>query len=285
MTREPIIDIHMHSVRARLTPDGDPIPNPATGKQPTITSDKECIRQTLEQMDKHNIVKGFLCGNLEEVYRWVREAPDRFMASPMISPTLTGNPNPSIEYLKKEHKEGRIQGIGEICVPYDGIPLNDPELDPYYSLAEELDLPVLVHGCGFAGNVPSFRSRCANPLLLEDVVSDHPKLSLWVENAGYPFLDDFTSLMVQHPNVYADVSTMLWMIPRRVVHDYLRRLVHVGYPGDRNHIVKRLMFGTDQFGWPDSYDIAVDTIESAEFLSEEQKRDIFYNNAKRFLGL
>jgi predicted TIM-barrel fold metal-dependent hydrolase len=143
----------------------------------------------------------------------------------------------------------------------------------------------MVHGCGFAGNVPSFRSRCANPLLLEDVVSDHPKLRLWVENAGYPFLDDFTSLMVQHPNVYADVSTMLWMIPRRVVHDYLRRLVHVGYPGDRNHIVKRLMFGTDQFGWPDSYDIAVDTIESAEFLSEEQKRDIFYNNAKRFLGL
>jgi len=45
------------------------------------------------------------------------------------------------------------------------------------------------------------------------------------------------------------------------------------------------MFGTDQMGWPDSYDIAVDIIRSADFLSEEQKQDIFYNNAKRFLRL
>jgi len=34
-------------------------------------------------MDQHNIVKGFLCGNLDEVYRWTKEAPDRFIASPM----------------------------------------------------------------------------------------------------------------------------------------------------------------------------------------------------------
>lgn len=31
--------------------------------------------------------------------------------------------------------------------------------------------------------------------------------------------------------------------------------------------------------------MGVDAIESADFLSEEQRRDIFYNNAARFLRL
>jgi uncharacterized protein len=31
--------------------------------------------------------------------------------------------------------------------------------------------------------------------------------------------------------------------------------------------------------------VAIESIESAEFLSEEQKRDIFFNNAVRFLQL
>jgi predicted TIM-barrel fold metal-dependent hydrolase len=35
--------------------------------------------------------------------------------------------------------------------------------------------------------------------------------------------------------------------------------------------------------WPGAIDIAIEGIRSADFLSEEQKRDIFYNNAARFL--
>lgn len=37
--------------------------------------------------------------------------------------------------------------------------------------------------------------------------------------------------------------------------------------------------------WPQSYEKSVDIIESADFLTEEQKRAIFYDNAARFLGL
>jgi uncharacterized protein len=43
------------------------------------------------------------------------------------------------------------------------------------------------------------------------------------------------------------------------------------------------MFGSDQMVWPGAIDIAIEEIRSADFLSEEQKRDIFYNNAVRFL--
>lgn len=48
---------------------------------------------------------------------------------------------------------------------------------------------------------------------------------------------------------------------------------------------KRIMFGSDQMTWPDAIGTAVEAIEKADFLSAEQKRDILYNNAARFLRL
>jgi hypothetical protein len=45
------------------------------------------------------------------------------------------------------------------------------------------------------------------------------------------------------------------------------------------------MFGSDQMVWPEKISSAVEAIEEAPFLTDEQKRDIFYNNAKRFLRL
>jgi predicted TIM-barrel fold metal-dependent hydrolase len=52
-----------------------------------------------------------------------------------------------------------------------------------------------------------------------------------------------------------------------------------------NGLGKRIMFGSDQMIWPEVIDVAVDAIQSAEFLTREQKADIFYNNAARFLRL
>jgi len=41
----------------------------------------------------------------------------------------------------------------------------------------------------------------------------------------------------------------------------------------------------DQMNWPDAIGEAIESIETAPFLSAEQKRDILYNNAARFLRL
>ena len=48
---------------------------------------------------------------------------------------------------------------------------------------------------------------------------------------------------------------------------------------------KRIMFGSDQIIWPGLIRAAVESVEQAPFLSKSQKRDIFYNNAARFLRL
>ena len=48
---------------------------------------------------------------------------------------------------------------------------------------------------------------------------------------------------------------------------------------------KWIMFGFDQIVWPEKIARSIEAIEAAAFLSHEQKRDIFFNNAARFLRL
>ena len=45
------------------------------------------------------------------------------------------------------------------------------------------------------------------------------------------------------------------------------------------------MFGSDPMVWPEAIEYAIESIETAAFLSTQQKRDIFFNNAARFLRL
>jgi predicted TIM-barrel fold metal-dependent hydrolase len=95
---------------------------------------------------------------------------------------------------------------------------------------------------------------------------------------GSPLVDDMISMLLSHPQLYVDVSGNNWMLPRRQFHEHLRRLVEAGFG-------KRIMFGSDAMIWPGTVDIAIQSIETATFLTEQQKRDIFFNNAARFLRL
>ena len=181
---------------------------------------------------------------------------------------------PNLDSLRAEYLADRLQGMGEIGSQYLGIPPNAPILEPYFALAEELDVPVLIHMAGGGAPYPTFRLSAGRPLLLEEVLVRHPRLRIYLENAGYPFLHEMIALMGRYP-VYADLSTMT-RAPRGIFHDYLNALVRRG-------LGERLMFGTD--GPPSTIPQAVEAIESASFLTDKQKADIFYNNAARFLRL
>jgi hypothetical protein len=43
------------------------------------------------------------------------------------------------------------------------------------------------------------------------------------------------------------------------------------------------MFGSDQMVWPGTIERGIQVIEKAPFLSDDEKRDVLYNNAARFL--
>jgi predicted TIM-barrel fold metal-dependent hydrolase len=97
-------------------------------------------------------------------------------------------------------------------------------------------------------------------------------------HAGWPLGDEMIALLYNHPQVYVDIGVIDWFIPREEFYRYLRRLVEAGFG-------KRILFGSDQMIWPEALERAIQTVQSASFLTAEQKRDIFFNNAVRFFRL
>jgi uncharacterized protein len=252
-------------------PCDDPLWSPET--------DEALMRETLEVLDRRNVY-GVLSGPATFVRRWREAAPDR------IIPGLTfdlGTGQPSTDTLRAMHARGDLAVFGEIITQYRGILPTDDALVPYWALAEELDIPVGIHvGTGPPGapylGFGDYRARLHSALTMEEVLVRHPRLRVYLMHAGYPFLDDLLALMYVHPQVHVDVGAIVFALHRPAFHRYLQALVEAGYG-------KRILFGTDQMVWPGLVEWSIQVIEEAPFLSEEEKRDILYNNAARFLRL
>ena len=274
----PIIDMHMHARPGPILVDGKPLGKPCPGNctwtPARAVAPGDPLRLALQAMDRHNIVLGFLSDGLDDVFEWTRAAPGRFLASPSIFDPAEAD----LARIEREYAAGRIAGMGEIAAQYEDIAPNDPRLEPLFALAERIDVPTLIHVAGVGGGGRKFRIQRGHPELLEDVIRRHPKLRLYVENAGFPYLDEMIALMYMYPQVYVDVSTITWIVPRPMFHRYLSGLMEAG-------LGTRIMFGSDQMNWPEAIDDAVEAIQSAPMLTAAQKRDILYNNAARFLRL
>jgi uncharacterized protein len=303
---EPIIDMHMHALAAdeqgppplgmctpfpdyaawdpktsypdqflakfKKPPCADPVWSPMT--------DAEVMNRTVAIADRRNIV-GVLSGPAANVDTWIKTRPERFI--PALSFQLGTPSTPTVENLRKRHAEGKLKVLGEITNQYAGIAPDDPRMEPYWALAEELDLPVAIHiGTGPPGVIylgaAAYRARLHSALTVEEVLVKHPKLRVDIMHAGYPLLDDMLAVLYAHPQVYVDVGIIVYNQPRPAFYRYLQALVDAGFG-------KRVMFGSDQMVWPETIERAIAVIEQAPFLSPAQKRDILYNNAARFLRL
>lgn len=248
-------------------------------------TDEELLRQTFEMLERYNIW-AVTSGSLENVNNWRTKAPERII--PAIDFESGHDEQGRAIYwevaeLRRMFADGKFKIFAEVGPQYHGLSPAGDSLDPYFGLAEELNIPVGLHmGEGPAGGphvgYPHYRAALGRPLLLEEVLIRHPKLRLYVMHFGSPLVEEMIALLYSHPQVYVDVAQNNWGFPRKHFHDQLRRLVEAGF-------AKRILFGSDQMVWPQTIEIAIDSIESAEFLTPEQKRDIFYNNAARFLGL
>ncbi|HEV2150349.1 MAG TPA: amidohydrolase family protein [Longimicrobiaceae bacterium] len=313
--RLPILDMHMHARLARhYGPNPGPLCAPVVAMPfwdpahpieeglrgstscrevlPAAT-DAAVLGETLAAMERHNII-GVLGGAPELVKAWRAAAPGRFIPGldfrlDRATGTATAAPDGasyrpvSPDSIRALHRRGDLAVLGEVLNQYGGIAPDDPRMEPYWALAEELDLPVGIHigpggpGEFYFGN-RAYRTRLQSALTLEEVLIRHPRLRVYVMHAGYPMLDDLRAMLFSHPQLYVEVSMLVNVEPRPAFYRYLQELVDAGY-GDR------IMFGSDQMVWPGLIDAAVRSIEEAPFLTHGQKRDIFYNNAARFLRL
>jgi uncharacterized protein len=305
--RLPILDMHLHAVAANhlgLPPLAmcTPMPFPAWDpnrpypetfmglhKAPPCPdpvwspmTDEELMTQTIEVMNRLKIV-GVLSGlEPDRVAKWMAAAPGRFIPGLVFR---LGNPQAqfSPDSLRSLRASGRLAVLGEVITQYAGIAPDDERMEPYWALAEEMDIPVGIHvGTGPPGAIylgsERYRARLHSALTMEEVLVRHPRLRVYLMHAGYPMLDDLLAVLYAHPQVYVDVGVIVFQEQRAAFYRYLRAIVEAGFGN-------RVMFGSDQMVWPGVIERAVAVIEEAPFLSQEQKRDILYNNAARFLRL
>ena len=294
-----VLDVHVHAMEDS-GPNARPMcPNtsrfiasdPATEEAPFGWVQEECtpklypaakgeyMKDVLAEMERLN-VKAVVFGAPDAVRKWRDAAPDRVI--PGTGFELAGKRVP-LDQLRASFATDGFKVMGEIGLQYQGISPSDMSVDQYFALAEELDVPVAIHmGTGGSGrsniNRPTFRGSKGDPLLLEELLARHPKLRVQVMHAGYPMIDNMLTLLQASSHVYVDVAGLIWSYPLKEVNRYIERLVDAGF-GDR------VMYGTDQLIWPKLMAYSIGIIQNADYLTTEQKRDILYNNAARFLRL
>lgn len=298
----PIIDVHMHAMAD--APWATPVcPNqarfeasdPKNGPEaPFGWSSEECspklypapkgeyMKAVLAEMERLN-VRGVVFGDVEAVKKWQAAAPSRVIPGTAFGRVEGGDAAKQLKMLEVAFTKDGFKVMGEIGLQYEGISPSDMRVDQYFALAEKLDIPVAIHmGTGGSGRaniaMPTYRGSMGNPLLLEELLARHPKLRVQVMHAGYPMIDNMLTLLQANSHVYVDIAGLIWSYPRKDVNRYIERLVDAGF-GDR------VMYGTDQLAWPGLMAYSIGLIQNADYLSPEQKRDILYNNAARFLRL
>ncbi len=271
----PIIDMHIHAYT-----EGNPLlgmTHPPTLRGETykgVTSALEQKEKTLESLQKNNIVKAVVTSG----HLWFDDAPETI---------LIGGANKGVDELRKQHHEGNLQVIAEVAPFYRGVLADDASMLPYFELAEELNIPIGFHILPGGPNygihlmpemLGNMRTYNANPLQLENVLVKFPNVKVYIMHGAWPYVEDLKALMYAHPNVYIDVSVVNWILPQEELNSYLKSLINAGYGN-------RIMFGSDQMTWPQVISVGIESINNANFLTLEQKEDIFYNNAAKFLGL
>lgn len=267
----PVIDVHLHAFHL-----GDQGPNPISGAA-SSKSVEDHVRATLDAMRWNNVVLGIVGAPLDMLGAYRDAGGARVWASPLFA-----SPGIDLGDLRRLYRAGALKAMGEIGAQYEGLSPSGPELEPYFALAEELDIPVGIHtGLSFPGitrTAPRFRVSLGNPIHLEELLNRHPNLRVYIMHAGWPFLAETIGILNVYPQVYLDIAVVNWIRPREEFYSYLRELIKAGF-------LDRIMFGSDQMSWPDAIDLAVETVKSADFLSDEEKRAILYDNAARFLQL
>ena len=301
--RLPIIDMHLHAHRLADYGGGGPVcasdrsiifrgvdPREGiTGEMarsakicaslvPAAVSDSANLREVLALLRRHNIF-AVATGPLDLVRAWHSAAPDRIIPAHAFG---DADSTPPAEF-RRLIRSGELALLAEVSPQYDGLSLDHASFEPYFALAEELDVPVGVHlgegpyGAPYWSN-PKYRARLTSPFQIEEVLLRHPKLRIYVMHYASPLVDEMISVMYAHPQVYVDLAGNNWQYPRRYMYSQLKRFLDAG-------LGKRIMWGSDQMVWPKTIEIAIAAIADAPFLTREQKRDIFYNNAARFLRL
>lgn len=178
-------------------------------------------------------VIGFTAEVNQFISDYVKENPKRLIACGSLHPRHTRNIMADVEQLLRlQIRMIKIHPPHQLLFPNDYLN-GVTELEIIYRAAEANGIPIMFHtGTSI---FPGARNKYGDPMYLDDVAVDFPKLKILMAHGGRPlWMDTAFFLLRRHPNVYLDISG----IPSKTLLKYFPRL---------DEIANKTLFGTD---WP-----------------------------------
>jgi uncharacterized protein len=178
-------------------------------------------------------VIGFTAGVNEFVANYVKEDARRLIPCGSLHPRHSANIMADVEKLVRLGiRLVKIHPPHQLLYPNDYI-RGVKELEIIYRAAEANGIPVMFHtGTSI---FPGARNKYGDPMYVDDVAVDFPKLKILLAHGGRPlWMDTAFFLIRRHANVFLDISG----IPPKTLLKYFPRL---------EEIAAKTLFGTD---WP-----------------------------------
>jgi len=178
-------------------------------------------------------VIGFTPAVNEFVATYVKENPRRLIPCGSVHPRHTTNVLADMEHiLRLGIRLIKIHPPHQLLYPNDYIH-GVKELEIIYRAAEASGIPIMVHtGTSI---FPGARNKYGDPIYVDDVAVDFPRLKILLAHGGRPlWMDTAFFLVRRHKNIYLDISG----IPPKSLLKYFPRLEEIAH---------KTLFGTD---WP-----------------------------------
>ncbi len=123
-----------------------------------------------------------------------------------------------LDELERAVKEKGCKGWKQY--PPNGFYPDDEEFDPYYELACDLKIPVVIHQ-GFTSRFKHV--KYARPVYVDRVAVEFPDLKIVLAHVGIPWVDEALMVSAKNPNVYVDLSG--WQIFARMIPNKIYRMI------------------------------------------------------------
>ena len=178
-------------------------------------------------------VIGFTAGVNSFIAEYVKEDPRRLISCGSLHPRHTANVLADVEQLLRLGiRMIKIHPPHQLLFPNDYL-RGVTELEMIYRAAEANGIPVMFHtGTSI---FPGARNKYGDPMYVDDVAVDFPKMKILLAHGGRPlWMDTAFFLVRRHANVFLDISG----IPPKTLLKYFPRLAEIAH---------KTLFGTD---WP-----------------------------------
>jgi predicted TIM-barrel fold metal-dependent hydrolase len=172
---------------------------------------------------------------------------------------------------------GLVKGL-KLYPGYEPFYPHDKRLQVVYDLAEEFNVPVMIHS-GDTYN-PRGKLKYAHPLEIDEVAVDHPNVKFVICHLGSPWLTDCMEVVYKNSNVYADISGLVLGEFTEAFEDYMVEEIKdvILYAGDPS----RFLFGSD---WPICSMRSYVSFVRQLALPDEAYHLMMYENSRRLFRL